>query len=78
MARRAAHTLLPAVHNAVHAAIVPVPAHMLGIRKAGAAEARNTEGHRTRRVAHTEVQPVGRLGIRPSSIAAWRLWNWEF
>ena len=68
MARHTPHTLLPGLHHALHAALMPLHADMLRVCSSGAAETRLLQGHGARHLAHTALQPVGRLRLRPGSL----------
>lgn len=68
MAPLSANSLLPALHLAIHAAVVQVYAYMLGIRTAGNSETRTGKGTVSGDKTNTEVPPMGRKRIRPRSM----------
>lgn len=63
MAAVAAHSVLSAVYYAIHATIMSLYTHMLAICQGSHHEAwphqRAPAGH----MAHSEVQPMGRIGL---------------
>lgn len=53
------HTLLSAIHNAIHAALMPLYTDMLRICKASPRKARILQGNGAGNMAHPEMQPPG-------------------
>ena len=58
-----ANSVLPALHIAIHPAIMPIHSHMLGICKAGYHETWTNKGTRPGNMANTEMQSMGRKRV---------------
>ena len=69
MVENTTHQILSEIHHSLHPGFMPVSAHMLRIRTPGIAQARILQGHGTLYMAHSKMQSMGRLGLRPGAVS---------
>lgn len=68
LATGATHRVLSTIHHALHPALLPLPAHLLGICKTSPAQAWAHQGNGIGRLANIALQPMGRQWLRPSAV----------
>lgn len=68
MAAGAAYPVLPEIRHSIYPAIVQIHADMFRVCPSGIAKTWTVQRTGTRRMAHSEMQPLGWFGLRSSTL----------